>query len=691
MDLRGKKILITCGLPYANGSLHLGHLVEYIQADIYARFLKMSGHDAIFLCASDTHGTPIEVNAMKQGISPHDMVRHFHEEHLRDFAAFGVEFDDFHTTDSEENRHYAELIFSRLKDAGDIYVKEIEQLYSEKSRRFLPDRFVKGTCPKCKAVDQYGDVCEACGATYKPTDLVDPYSVIDGDTPVLRTSDHYFFRLSAYADRLNSWINSDNHLQPKVRRFVQEWIDSGLRDWDITRDGPYFGFKIPGEENKYFYVWLDAPIGYISTTRHYCERKGLSFDAYWYNPESVILHFIGKDIIYFHTLFWPATLMGAGFQLPKRVIVHGMLTVNGEKMSKSRGTFVNAATYRRHLDPQFLRYYYASKYSSDMTDIDLNLEDFVLRVNADLVNKLANLVSRVVPFVEKRLDGRISTTPDDCATLLEEVDSHARTAIAHYGELETGKALREIITIADIGNKYFQDNEPWKCIKNDPEQARRICTFAVNCARTAAILIKPVLPEFADQVAAILNQPPFTLDDLRTCILAAPVGPFIKLVDRVEAAQVEAMVEESRREAAEHSAATMPARRTEDPALPELKQLEAVKEETAVSETVSIEDLMKIDLRVARVVKAESVEGAERLVRLELDDGTGGRTVFAGIKRSFSPESLVGRNLLLVANLAPRKMKFGVSEGMIMAAGDDDRAVVLCEFIGDVPPGTSVH
>ncbi|HEY7709562.1 MAG TPA: methionine--tRNA ligase, partial [Candidatus Entotheonella sp.] len=492
-------ILITSALPYANGSIHLGHLVEYIQTDILVRFLKMTGQDAVYMCADDTHGTPIEVNARRAGITPEELIGRYYEEHQRDFADFDIACDCYHSTNSEENRRHSEYIFEQLRQQGHIVVRPVAQYYCERDGRFLPDRFIRGTCPNptCRATDQYGDVCEVCGTTYNPTDLEEPRCAICGTPPVIRESDHYFFTLGEYESFLRDWIDTPGRVGPETRRFLETWLNEGLRDWDVSRDGPYFGFKIPGEDNKYFYVWLDAPVGYIATTERFCRETGRDFDAYWHNPDAKIYHIIGKDIVYFHTLFWPAMLKGAGYTLPSKVLVHGFLTVNGEKMSKSRGTFVSARTYLDHLDPQYLRYYYAAKLNGSQDDLDLSLEDFVNRVNADLVNNIANLVSRVVPFVNRQFEGRIGCLADEVQPLIDDIRSRIPRIREHYERLEFNRAMQEIVAISDIGNKYLQDAAPWEVIKQDRQAAQAICTFAVNCCRTVANLIKPVLPRYA--------------------------------------------------------------------------------------------------------------------------------------------------------------------------------------------------
>jgi methionyl-tRNA synthetase len=669
-------ILITSALPYANGSIHLGHLVEYIQTDIFVRFLKTTGHDAVYMCADDTHGTPIEVNARRAGITPEALIGRYYEEHQRDFADFHIAFDCFYSTNSPENQRHSEYIFERLRQQGHIVTRPVAQYYCEQDGRFLPDRFIRGTCPnpQCRAVEQYGDVCEVCGTTYNPTDLQDPHCAICGSTPVLRESLHYFFTLSAYEAFLRDWVRTPERLQPEVRRFIETWLQEGLRDWDVSRDGPYFGFKIPGEENKYFYVWLDAPVGYIATTEKFCRDRGRDFDAYWHNPAAKIYHIIGKDIIYFHTLFWPAMLHGAGYTLPSKVLVHGFLTVNGEKMSKTRGTFITGRTYLDHLDPQYLRYYYAAKLNGQNEDLDLNMEDFSNRVNAELVNKIANLVSRVVPFVTRQFQGRLGTLAADVQPLIADIRSHIPRIREAYERLETSRAVQEIVAIAEIANKYFQDAAPWEVIKQDRQAAQAICTFAVNCCRTVTALLKPILPQYAATVEAILRIPPLQFDDaLRFDLQEHEVGPFQRLVERVEAARVEAMLAAN----AENLGATptaAPAARLEAMAAP-----------------ISLEEFARVDLRVATVLQAEVVDGADKLLRLCVDIGHEQRTIFAGIRQSYRPEDLVGKQVIVVANLQPRKMRFGVSEGMLLAAGPESTDVVVAEFAQQRRPGERVR
>lgn len=659
-------ILVTSGLPYANGSIHMGHLVEYIQTDIWVRFLKMTGRDAVYMCADDTHGTPIEVSARRDGVTPEELIGRYYVEHQRDFADFHITFDCFYSTNSPENRQHAEYIFERLRQQGHIVTRPVAQYYCEQDGRFLPDRFIRGTCPNaaCRAPEQYGDVCEACGRTYNPTDLQDPHCAICRSTPVIRESLHYFFTLNAYEAFLRDWVSTPGRLQPETRHFLETWLNEGLRDWDVSRDGPYFGFKIPGEEDKYFYVWLDAPVGYIATTEKFCRDTGRDFNAYWHNPKAQIYHVIGKDITYFHTLFWPAMLHGAGYTLPSKVLVHGFLTVNGEKMSKTRGTFINARTYLEHLDPQYLRYYYATKLNGKAEDLDLNLEDFATRVDAELVNKIANLGSRVVPFVTRQFAGRLGTLDASVESLITDIRGRIVRIRESYERLEFNRAVQEIVAIADIGNKYFQDAAPWEVVKQDGPAAQAICTFGVNCFRTVAALIKPVLPRFAAKVEAILRIPPLQFDDAaRFDLQDHEVGAFERLVERVDPAQVAAMVTASAESLA-----------PQEPAGPPPVAVEALAPQ------ITYDEFAKVDLRVATVLHAEAVEGADKLLRLRVDIGCEQRTIFAGIRQSYDPQTLIGKQVIVVANLQPRKMRFGVSEGMLLAAGPDSTDVVVAEF-----------
>lgn len=668
------KFLITSALPYANGDIHLGHLVEYIQTDIYVRFLRLIGEDVIYMCASDAHGTPIEINATKRGISPKELVNEFHERHREDFAGFEISFDEFYTTDSPENQRHCEIIYLRAQDRGHISTRDIEQYYCEVCGRFLPDRYIKGTCPKCGAPDQYGDVCEVCGATYRPTEVLDAKCAICGATPSLRTSKHYFFRLKDFSDFLSRWIAEPGHLQDEVRAFVRTWIEQGLQDWDISRDGPYFGFKIPGEQDKYFYVWLDAPIGYIAATEHYCARLGnCRAEEYWLDPNAdvEIHHFIGKDIAYFHTLFWPAVLSAADYRIPTAVHVHGFLTVDGRKMSKSRGTFITAREFGSFLNPWYLRYYYSTKMSNSIDDLDLNIEEFVNRTNAELVNNITNLISRTVGFLNKRLESRLGTLPEATRGLMNEVEAFVDRARDDYAGLRFNQATRNILSISDIANNYVQQNAPWTVVKTDPDQARNDLTFAVNCIKIIAILLKPILPSYCRRVEEILRLGNLTWGDAKFDLQNRAIGAFDKLLERLEPGALEKLVELGRQGGIEKVAQPTP-------------ELPPFKDE------ITIEDFAEMDIRAAKVMSAEIVAGSDKLLKLEVDLGREIRTVLAGIKGSYEPSELLNKTVLVVANLKPRKMRFGVSHGMILAAADKNGKVAICEVDSSIRAGTPI-
>ncbi len=661
-----RKILVTSALPYANGSIHMGHLVEYIQTDIWVRFQKLRGHNCTYVCASDAHGTPIMIKARELGVTPEELTTRVSEEFVRDFAAFGVDFDNYHTTHSPENEALTVEMFEALREAGDIYTKTIEQAYDEKEGMFLPDRFVRGTCPFCKTPDQYGDACENCSKTYTPADLIDPVSVISGTTPVKRESEHYFFRLSEYEDRLRAWMKSATLDKNAVAK-LDEWFDAGLQDWDISRDAPYFGFRIPGTEDKYFYVWLDAPVGYPASFRNLCDRRDdLDFDEYWRpGHDTEVYHFIGKDIMYFHTLFWPAVLEGSGFRTPTSVFAHGFLTVNGLKMSKSRGTFINARTYLDNLEPSYLRYYYSAKLGPTIEDIDLNLDDFVARVNADLVGKLVNIASRCAGFIGKRFDGRLSGELADAA-LFAEFAAASETLAAHYESREYSKAMRLIMALADEANRYIDDKKPWVMIKDEKQldDVQLVCTQGLNMFRSLMIYLAPVIPAVAEGAKGFLGEREWHWADASTPLLDARINKFTPLLKRIEPEQVQRMVEQSKE--------------THQP------------EPAGQDDTISIDDFMKVDLRIARIEKAEPVEGADKLLALTLDLGDSTRNVFAGIKAAYEPESLVGRHVVVVANLAPRKMRFGVSEGMVLAAGPGGEDIFLLSPDDGTEPGMRV-
>lgn len=663
-----RKILVTSALPYANGSIHLGHLVEYIQTDIWVRFQKMQGHTVHYVCADDTHGTPIMLRAEKEGITPEALIEAVHKEHSQDFAEFLVQFDNYYSTNSPENKELASNIYKALKANGKIASKTIEQYFDPVKNMFLPDRFIKGECPKCHAKDQYGDNCEVCGATYSPTDLINPFSAVSGATPVRKETEHFFFKLSECADFLREWTRSGT-LQAEAANKMTEWVgevgENKLSDWDISRDAPYFGFEIPDAPGKYFYVWLDAPIGYMASFKNLCNKNGLDFDEYWQkDSKTELYHFIGKDILYFHALFWPATLEYSGHRTPTNVFAHGFLTVNGEKMSKSRGTFITARSYLDHIkNPEYLRYYYAAKLNGSMEDIDLNLEDFVARVNSDLVGKYINIASRTVGFVHKFFEGKVNvqiTSP-----LILSIQSQANEIKLAYENRDFAKALREIMWLTDRVNEFIAQEKPWELAKknDDPNFVRlsSVCFEALNAFRLLTIYLKPILPSLAANVESFLNVEPLQWVDLTNQLLVGhKINQYDHLITRVDPKQIEAMTEANK----ENLQAT-PAPQTAAPAT----KAEAHVEEGAY---ISIDDFTKVDLRIAKIVDAQHVEGAEKLLQLTLDIGEAKtRNVFAGIKSAYDPESLKGRLTVMVANLAPRKMKFGLSEGMVLAASDE--------------------
>lgn len=667
------KTLVTSALPYANGDIHIGHLVEYIQTDIYVRFRRLLGDDVLYVCASDAHGTPIEINASKRGITPRQLVDEFHARHRNDFARFEIGFDEFYTTDSPENQRHSETIFFRAKEKGHIVTREIEQFYCESCGRFLPDRYIKGTCPKCGAEDQYGDVCESCGATYRPTELLNARCAICGSTPVLRTSEHFFFQLKDFAPFLVEWTSGEGRLQTEVRAFVRNWIDQGLQDWDISRDGPYFGFKIPGEEDKYFYVWLDAPIGYIAATEHYCgNRSNCVAEEYWldHGSDAEIHHFIGKDIAYFHTLFWPAMLKAADYRIPDAVHVHGFLTVDSRKMSKSRGTFITARLFADHINPWYLRYYYATKLGNSIDDLDLNIEEFVNRTNAELVNNITNLVSRTIGFLNKRLDSKLGVIPEYVSDLVAQILPLIQQTKEDYHNLRFAAATRNILSISDIANNYVQQNAPWTTIKTEPERARNDLTFVVNCIKIITVLLKPILPSYCATVEKILGLDSLTWKDAKFDLENHEVLQFEKLLDRLEPGTIEKLIEAS--------LVSLEGKKMAAADVPEFKA------------EITIDDFAATDLRAGKILSAESVEGSDKLLKLAVDLGKETRTVFAGIKSSYEPSDIVGRTVVVVANLKPRKMRFGTSEGMVLAAAGADGKIVLCELDESVPPGTLI-
>ncbi|MGJ7972829.1 methionine--tRNA ligase [Providencia hangzhouensis] len=674
MSQVANKLLVTCALPYANGSIHLGHILEHIQADIWVRYQRMRGKEVHFICADDAHGTPIMLKAQQLGVTPEEMIAAVNQEHQNDFAGFAISYDNYHSTHSEENKVLSELIYGKLKNNGFIKNRTISQLFDPEKGMFLPDRFVKGTCPKCKAEDQYGDNCEVCSATYSPTELINPRSVISGATPVMRDSEHFFFDLPAFSDMLQAWTRS-GALQEQVANKMQEWFESGLQQWDITRDAPYFGFEIPDAPGKYFYVWLDAPIGYMGSFKNLCDKRGdLDFDEFWNkNSKTDLYHFIGKDIVYFHSLFWPAMLEGSQYRKPTNLFVHGYVTVNGAKMSKSRGTFITARSYLDHLDADCLRYYYAAKLSSRIDDIDFNLEDFVQRVNSDIVNKVVNLASRNAGFIAKRFDGKLSANLAEPELYQQFVDA-AKVIGEDYNNREYNKAIREIMALADIANRYVDEKAPWVVAKQEgkDQELQDICSMGINLFRVLMTYLKPVLPGLTKRAEAFLNSE-LSWDAINTPLLNHSVAPFKALFNRIEMAKVDAMVEASKE------------------SIKPVQQLTGPLADDTIQETITFDDFAKIDLRIALIKQADFVEGSDKLLKLQLDIGGETRQVFSGIRSAYpDPKALEGRLTVMVANLAPRKMRFGVSEGMVMAAGPGGKDIFLLSPDSGAQPGMQV-
>ena len=690
-----RKILVTCALPYANGSIHLGHLLEHIQTDIWVRFQRMRGNEIYFVCADDAHGTPIMLKADELGINPEKMINDVREEHMTDFADFHISFDNYHSTHSDENKALAEEIYNKLHAKGHIKTRIISQLYDPEKGMFLPDRFVKGTCPKCKSEDQNGDSCDNCGATYSPTEVLNPRSVVSGATPVLRDSEHYFFDLPAFEQMLKDWTRS-GALQEEMANKLAEWFDQGLRQWDISRDAPYFGFEIPNAPGKYFYVWLDAPIGYMGSFKNLCDKQNIDFDEFWkLDSDAEVYHFIGKDIIYFHSLFWPAMLEGAGYRKPTSVYAHGFVTVNVAKMSKSKGTFIKGRTYLDHLNPEYLRYYYAAKLTNRIDDLDLNLEDFAQRVNSDLVGKVVNIASRCASFITKRFDGMLSSNIDDQA-LADEVMNAGDSIAANYESRDFGRGMREIMTLADKVNEYIAIKEPWQLVKDETKQqeVQDICSLGINMFRTLMIYLKPVLPVLADSTAAFLNDE-LIWEGHKTLLTDHKINKFKALLQRVDTDKVNAMTDASKDNLAKKE--TVPAKKAK-------KKAEVVSNQAAlddplgqdpISPEIQFDDFAKIDLRIVKIINAEHVEKADKLIKLTLaldsSDAEGEtRQVFAGIKSAYQPEELIGKLTVMVANLAPRKMRFGLSEGMVLAAGPGGKDLWILNPEDGAKPGMRV-
>jgi methionyl-tRNA synthetase len=671
-----RQILVTSALPYANGAIHLGHMLEYIQTDIWARFQRSQGHECYFAWADDAHGTPVMLWARAEGKTPEELIDMMNAQHKTDFHDFGISFDNYSSTHSEYNRELVEMIYARLDEGGYIERRDIQQLYDEEQGIFLPDRFIRGTCPKCGTRDQYGDSCESCGSTYSPTDLIDPRSAVSGSKPVMKASEHYFVRLAAFEERLKDWIAS-GALQSEISNKLQEWFTDGLRDWDISRDEPYFGFRIPGTDDKYFYVWVDAPVGYVASFKELCDRKGLDFDAWWGKDSTTeVHHFIGKDIVYFHTLFWPAMLMGAGLRTPTAVYAHGFLTVDGAKMSKSRGTFISARTYLDHLHPDYLRYYFAAKLGPGTGDIDLNLDDFVLRVNSDVVGKVVNIASRCAGFIARHFDGKLSENLHQPELFRQFVEARGDIA-ADFEERNYQSAVRRIMKLADDANRYIDEEKPWVQIKEEGSKPRvhAVCTQGINLFSILMSYLSPILPFTAERAGAFLGRDVSDWSAIDQPLLGVPVNTFQPLLTRVDPARVNSVIEASR-ESLQPAASGQTAASG-----PVIEPLE---------DQITIDDFKRLDLRVARILAAETVPEADKLLKLTLDIGNETRTVFAGIKSAYDAGQLEGRLTVMVANLQPRKMRFGTSEGMVLAAGPGGADLYILEPDEGATPGMRV-
>ncbi len=679
MSPKSRKILVTSALPYANGPIHIGHLVEYIQTDIWVRYQRGRGNVCYYVCADDAHGTPIMLKAQEEGISPEQLIERIGREHRRDFEDFAISFDNYHTTHSEENRYYSNYIYEQLKKGGHIATRTIRQAFDPKEQMFLPDRFIRGTCPRCKAPEQFGDSCEICGSTYSPSELIDPISVISGATPVERESEHYFVRLGDFENFLRAWVSGRDQgakgrqrVQPGIANKLEEWFKAGLKDWDISRDAPYFGFEIPDKPGKFFYVWLDAPIGYMASFKNLCDRsEGLDFDSYWRpGGDTEVYHFIGKDIAYFHTLFWPAMLHGAGFRTPDAVHCHGFLTVNGQKMSKRRGTFIMARTYLEHLNPEHLRYYFSCKLGDGIDDLDLSVDDFIQRVNSDLVGKVVNIAARCAGFISKKFGGRLS---DDLAEpeLYAEVAGAAERIGASYDAREFGKAVREIMALADRANQYIDERKPWVMARSakSADDVQAVCTMGLNLFRLLMIYLAPILPRTADKAGEFLGCGTLLWKDVDQPLLKRRVNAYEPLLTRIELDKVNAMIEASK-----DAAQAPPSSVAND----------------AQAQQIDIAQFEKVDLRVARIEAAAEVDGADKLLKLDLDLGGPRRTVFAGIKAAYDPSDLVGRLTVVVANLRPRKMRFGTSEGMVLCAGPGGKDLWLLSPDSGAKPGMKI-
>lgn len=696
-----RKILVTSALPYANGPIHLGHVLEAVQTDIWVRFQRLRGEDCVYVCADDAHGTAIMLRAEGEGITPEQLIDRVRAEHKADYDGFLIGFDNYHSTHSAENRQYSEAIYKALRDNSRISVRTIKQLFDPEKQLFLADRFVKGSCPKCRTPDQYGDNCEACGATYSPADLIDPRSTLSGATPVERESEHYFFRLPEFTDMLKTWTRSGT-LQAQVANKLSEWLDAGLQEWDISRDAPYFGFEIPDAPGKYFYVWLDAPIGYMASFQNLCDRSDYRFDDYWKpGSDTELYHFIGKDIINFHALFWPAMLSDAGYRTPTAVYAHGFMTVNGKKMSKSRGTFINAGTYLAHLDPEYLRYFLASRLGAGVDDLDLSFDEFSHKVNADLVGKVVNIASRCAGFIMRGFDGQLAEQPSNPA-LLAECQAAAAEIASAFEQREYSKAIRQIMALADKGNQYIAEQQPWVLAKQNPQDplVQAVCTTGINVFRLLMVYLKPVLPAMAAKAEAFLNVTPLTWSDAENVLLSHRINAFTPMMTRVDPASIEALLAASRAEVSGSVNSPEPGNSPEPiNSLERGNSLERVKSPVAndpIADEIEFNDFVKVDLRIALILEASYVEGADKLLQLTLDLGQGAdgqpihRNVFSGIRSAYRPEDLQGRLTVLAANLKPRKMKFGLSEGMVLAAGPGGADIWLLSPDQGAEPGMRI-
>jgi len=684
-----RKILITSALPYANGSIHLGHLLEHIQTNIWSRFQTARGHECYAVCADDAHGTPVMLKAQELGITPEEMVQKTQAEHEEDLAGFGVNYHNYHNTHSEENREICSEIYLKLRENGYISQRTINQLYDPEKNMFLPDRFVKGTCPKCGAEDQNGDNCDVCGATYSPTEVKNPRSVVSGATPVLKDSEHYFFDLPQFETTLQNWLKNGietGNIQPEIANKLQEWFEQGLQQWDISRDAPYFGFEIPDAPNKYFYVWVDAPVGYLASFRNYCQKHGIDDQSFWTaDSNAEVYHFIGKDITYFHCLFWPAILEGAGLRKPTGVNVHGFVTVNGAKMSKSKGTFIKGRTYLNHLEPDYLRYYFASKLTDGVTDIDLNFEDFVQKVNSDLVGKVVNIASRCAGFISKKFGGTLQL-PETLPSVLTDMQTAADSIAQAFESRQYSKAIRDIMALADSANQYIDTAAPWVTIKDETKQqeTQEVCSVGINAFRILMCYLAPVLPNLAEKSQAFLNAS-LAWNDTQNLLNGHQINKFKALMQRVDMDKVNAMIDASKEDlkAAQQSAAQGSENASNS-------ESNGWLEKDPIAPEISFDDFAKVDFRIAKIAKAEHVKGADKLLQLQLDLGGETRQVFAGIKSAYQPEEIEGKLTVMVANLAPRKMRFGMSEGMVLAAGPGGKDLWILEPHDGAQPGMKV-